>query len=85
MIDKREALQVVATNVNRLLSERGWSVRELARRSENTPMLVSRLTRQENMPAGDVLKRIAEAFEIAIDDLFLPSNPPKSGRSKISA
>jgi transcriptional regulator with XRE-family HTH domain len=81
VMEKDEALEVVSTNVTRLLGDRGWSLSELARRSKNTVMLISRLTRKENMPAGDVLQRIAEAFDVKIDYLFTPT----SGKSKIPA
>lgn len=77
VIHRDDALRIVAMNVNRLLKDRNWSVRELARRSENTPMAISRLTREENMPAGDVLARISEAFDVAIDDLFNPAFRPE--------
>lgn len=73
MMERTEALEVVSANVSRMLAEREWSLSELARRSQNTVMLISRLTRQENMPAGDVLLRIAEAFGVKLDDLFKPT------------
>lgn len=80
-MERTEALEVVSANVSRMLAEREWSLSELARRSQNTVMLISRLTRQENMPAGDVLLRIAEAFGVKLDDLF----KPMAARKKILA
>lgn len=74
MMERDEALKVVSRNVNQLLADRGWTLSELARRSKNTVMIISRITRMENMPAGDVLQRIAEAFEVTIDYLFKPSD-----------
>ena len=70
VLSKNEALETVAANVEALILDRGWSARELARRSQNSAMRVSRLLNRENMPAADVLHRIAEALDVQLDELF---------------
>lgn len=70
MISKNDALRTVSDNVRSLMDERGWSVRELARQSENDPMTISRLCRATNMPTADAIFRIAEAFNVTMDHLF---------------
>jgi transcriptional regulator with XRE-family HTH domain len=70
VLSKNEALETVAANVEALILERGWSARELARRSQNSAMRVSRLLNRENMPAADALARIAECLGGSIDSLF---------------
>lgn len=70
MINKRQAITVVAKNVNRIMAEREIGVRELARASENDGMTVSRLVNRHGLPSADALKRIADALGVQIDELF---------------
>jgi len=73
-------LEVVATQTNRpfvvevprLLQERGWSIRELARRSDVTDAHLSRVLRRANYktPSGELARRVAVALGLP-DDYFL--------------
>lgn len=85
MMDRNESLDTIAANVDRLRIEREWSVREMARRSHNTAMIVSRIIRRENMPAGDVLARIASACGVTIDTLFASSNRKKFPHDRLTS
>ena len=70
MLTKTDALDVVADNLRCEMARAGIGVRELARKSENDPMTISRLTNRKNMPAADALARIAECLGVSIDSLF---------------
>jgi len=55
--------------VPRLLQERGWSIRELARRAEVTDAHLSRVLRRVNYktPSGELARRVAVALELSND------------------
>lgn len=57
--------------VPRLLRERGWSIRELARRAGVTDAHLSRVLRRANYktPSGDLARRVASALDLP-DDYF---------------
>jgi transcriptional regulator with XRE-family HTH domain len=51
--------------VRTLREERGWSLRELARRSQSAPSVISRLERNvRSNPTVRVLNRIADALDV---------------------
>lgn len=68
--EKEDAKILVAENVRGYMVRHGWSLRELARRSHNSPMRLSRLLRHQHMPQSDALQRIARALGVSLDDLF---------------
>jgi transcriptional regulator with XRE-family HTH domain len=82
VLERNDALKLLSANLTREMQSRGWSIRELARKSKNTAMQVSRITRQENMPAGDVIARLAEALGVTIDSLFSIEAPERKISSK---
>jgi transcriptional regulator with XRE-family HTH domain len=55
--------------VPRLLNERGWSIRELARRADVTDSHLSRVLRRANYktPSADLARRVAVAFGLPVD------------------
>lgn len=70
MITKDHALEILSRNVERAMVQHGLGVRELARRTGDSAMSISRVIRAKQMPSGDMLHRIAEAMSISIDSLF---------------
>jgi transcriptional regulator with XRE-family HTH domain len=70
VLTKTDALDVVADNLRCQMARIGIGVRELARKSENEPMTISRLMNRKNMPSADALARIAEVLGVSIDSLF---------------
>jgi transcriptional regulator with XRE-family HTH domain len=52
-----------------LLRERGWSIRELARRAGVTDAHLSRVLRRASYktPSGDLASRVASAFGLPVD------------------
>jgi transcriptional regulator with XRE-family HTH domain len=70
VLTKTDALDVVADNLRCQMAKAGIGVRELARKSDNDPMTISRLMNRKNMPAADALARIAECLGVSIDSLF---------------
>ena len=70
VLTKTDALETVADNLRHAMAAAGMGVRELARKSENDPMTISRLMNRKNMPAADALARMAEVLSISLDSLF---------------
>ena len=79
VISESDAKQNIAANIQRLLIDRQWSQGELARRTGEPIMMISRLCRGQHMPNVLSLARVAEAFDVSVDRLI--SSPPE----KISA
>lgn len=53
------------------MDERGWGQAELAKRSKvNRQVIWSYLNRRRNKPDEDVLKKIAEALEIPVEQIY---------------
>jgi transcriptional regulator with XRE-family HTH domain len=73
VLTKIDALSVVSANLRHAMARANVGVRELARRSDNEAMTVSRIVNGRNMPAADALARMAEVLEISLDSLFDPS------------
>jgi len=72
VLTKIDALDVVADNLRCEMAKIGIGVRELARKSDNDPMTISRLMNRKNMPSADALARIAECLGVSLDSLFRP-------------
>lgn len=55
--------------VPKLLRERGWSIRELARRADVTDAHLSRVLRRASYktPSADLARRVALAFDLPLD------------------
>jgi transcriptional regulator with XRE-family HTH domain len=70
VLTKTDALEIVADNLRCEMAKAGIGVRELARKSDNDPMTISRLMNRKNMPSADALARIAESLAVSMDSLF---------------
>lgn len=78
VITDDEARRNIAANIRRLLKQRGWSQGELARRSKESAMNVSRIINGVNLPNAALLARIGEALEVSAD--YLISNAGKNSK-----
>ncbi len=83
MISDSQVLANVSANLQRILQDRGMSLRELARRTGEDPMTISRMARGKNIVSTAVIARVAEAFDVSIDRLT--SNPPKKSLENLPA
>ena len=81
MIDDQQAKRNIAGNLDRLLSDRGWTQTALAKATGDDQSRISQLLRQQHMPGAGLLGRIAEAFDVSVDRLL--AVPPKEN-SRIS-
>ncbi|HYE07672.1 MAG TPA: helix-turn-helix transcriptional regulator [Planctomycetota bacterium] len=74
--------RTMADNVRALLAERGWSLRELARRSGLHPQYVSQLTRYSSPPPACHLVLIARVLGTTVEQLASSTAQmqPSSGR-----
>lgn len=71
--------------INKEIKERGWSLRELARRSNLSSTAVINVMNQHRRPGTDFCKGVARAFRISPDEVMrragiLPPSPPKTIR-----
>ena len=73
VIYREDAIDAVSTNVERLIRQRGLSIRELARQSETDPIMISRLLRKMALPSVDGMSRIAEVLGTTVDHLLKKS------------
>lgn len=80
VLKDKQAIARVATNIDRMLRERGMSQRALAHATGETEMSISRLRRGKNEPGVGILSRVAEALGTSIDSLLSP--PPKKNSSR---
>lgn len=72
VLTKDQALDTVADNLRHAMAKANVGVRELARRSANEPMTISRLMNRKGMPSADALARIAECLGVSLDSFFRP-------------
>lgn len=70
VITSERATNNVGRNVERILRERGISQAELARRSGESEMNISRIIRGKNEPLIGMVARIAEALDVLVDVLL---------------
>lgn len=68
----------LASNLKYLLLERGWSQSELGRRSGVPQSLISKILRGKVEPRQRTIKKLATAFEIAVDYLLRSPNADHS-------
>lgn len=70
MITDQDAKEVLATNLRRLLEQRGISQRQLALKTGDPVMTISNIVNGKNLAGSGIVARIAEAMEVDIDSLF---------------
>lgn len=69
-VDDTQAKKLISANLTRLLDERGWTQSQLAERSGESEMTISRTIRGKNQASAGTLKNLADAFGVATDDFF---------------
>lgn len=65
-----EAIELISSNLKRMMAAKDVGVRDLARRADTYPVTVSRLVNQQSLPSPEVLYRIAHSLGVRLDDLF---------------
>lgn len=76
-----QAKKNIAANLRRLLAVRDVSQNGLAREIDESPTRINQYCQAKKMPGAGVLSRIAEFFEVTIDELIgQNSPPPRRGR-----
>lgn len=60
----------VATRLKALRESRGYSLRQLAHRSDVTPEMLSRAERSERVPSIETLARVCAGLQITLSDFF---------------
>jgi transcriptional regulator with XRE-family HTH domain len=70
VVDERKLAENLAENLKRLLVERDWSQAELARRSQQRNMEISRICNALYLPNLSAVVRIAEALQVSVDYLL---------------
>ena len=74
--------QIIAHNIVRLRTERGWTQAELAERLSYSDKAISKWERGESLPDVIVLKQLADLFSLRVDDLLTEGAPMQSGRAE---
>jgi transcriptional regulator with XRE-family HTH domain len=73
----------LARNIRRLRKERGWSLSELARRTNMTKSIMSLIENGRRHPSTKTLDAIAAAFEVEVGDLFPKARRRSSREAKL--
>lgn len=64
------ALAVLSANLQRELEARGWSIRELARKTGDPVMTIHNAVSGRNLPKVGVVVRVADVLGLPVDALF---------------
>ncbi len=75
-----EMRQVIAQNIMKLRTARGWTQAELAERLSYSDKAISKWERAESLPDVIVLKQLADLFSVSVDDLLLEDTPDNFGK-----
>ena len=70
-VNDQTARAILSENLQKILLAKKWSVRKLARETEDPVMTVHNAVKGQSLPTAGVLYRIAEALDVAVDDLFV--------------
>lgn len=57
-------------NIKRLRKDNGWTIKELARRTDMNPPHISRIETGKYQPSLETVEKLALAFEVTIDYLM---------------
>ena len=73
----------LVTELSRVLRERGWSQRELARRANVSHTSIAKVLNGEKRPTSEFCQAIAPAIGVSIDEIYqwaglLPEGPEES-------
>lgn len=68
------------------LEERGWSIRELARRANSSPSTIASIANGSRKPGADACAAIAKALDVSPDDVFRLAGilPPSVASEQLS-
>lgn len=72
-------IKMFSARLRRLMLRQGWNQSELARRSGIGRDMISGYIRAKHMPSPPHAKRLAEAFGVAHEDLFLSAHEAAQG------
>ena len=78
MDEKEEIVARLATNLRYYRKQRGLSQSELAVRVGVDTRQIGRIEQQVNAPSIVLCYRIAQSFEISIDDILAPDRTPSN-------
>ena len=67
--------QIIAQNIVKLRTARGWTQAELAERLSYSDKAISKWERAESLPDVIVLKQLADLFLVRVDDLLCEDVP----------
>ena len=67
--------QIIAQNIVKLRTARGWTQAELAERLSYSDKAISKWERAESIPDVIVLKQLADLFLVSVDDLLSEDAP----------
>ena len=65
-----ETRKILEDNINRILNEKGRSMRWLSRKIGTNDRYIARLQRDELVPSLQVICKIAEVLRVSVVDLF---------------
>ena len=82
--DPGEFAAAVGESIRRMRQERGWTQVELAERTGLSPNYIARLERAELSPSFFVACRIAEGFEVAIEEMLSAAHAPRTGKRRVA-
>ena len=74
--------QIIAHNIVRLRTARGWTQAELAERLSYSDKAISKWERGESLPDVIVLKQLADLFSLRVDDLLSEDTPMLCAKSE---
>lgn len=66
-------LAVLSANLTMLLESKGWTLRELAAHTGDSISTLHGIISGKSLPRAGLLKRLADAFEISVDQLYDPN------------
>ena len=71
----KAAKRNIAKNVQALLADREWTMADLARALDASPMTVNYMARGVKMPGAAFLARVANVLGVTVDDLLSKNIP----------
>ncbi len=65
-------LAVLSANLTMLLESKGWTIRELSSHTDDSISTLHGILSGKSLPRAGLLKRMADAFGITVDELYDP-------------
>lgn len=82
MQSDEKLLKIISANLSMLKDEHGYSIRDLADITGDSPMTLFNTLSGKHMPRSGVLIRMAEAFRVSVDSLLEPM-PATRGSKRV--